>query len=52
MLQEDGYATPSEVTKIVFVKDTQGPSVYQVYTKESGNYVFWTVYANSGYAHG
>lgn len=52
MLQEDGYATPSEVTKIVFVQETQGPSVYEVYTKESGNYIFWTVDANSGYAHG
>lgn len=52
MLQEDGYATPSEVTKIVFVQETEGPSVYQVYTKESGDYVFWTVYANNGYAHG
>ena len=52
MLQENGYATPSEVTKIVFVQETSGPSVYQVYTKESGSYVFWTVYANSGYAHG
>ncbi|MDO4535682.1 MAG: hypothetical protein Q4B63_07740 [Clostridium perfringens] len=52
MLQEDGYATPSEVTKIVFVQETQGPSVYEVYTKESGNYIYWTVYANSGYAHG
>ncbi len=50
MLQEDGYATPSEVTKITFVQGT--PSVYEVYTKESGNYVFWTVYANNGYAHG
>ncbi len=53
MLQEDGYATPSEVTKIVFVQGQQGYSgYYEVYTKESGNNVFWTVYANTGYAHG
>lgn len=50
MLQKDGYATPSEVTKIVLVKGS--PSVYEVYTKESGDNVFWTVYANTGYAHG
>lgn len=50
MLEEDGYATPSEVTKITFVQGS--PSVYEVYTKQSGNYIYWTVYANNGYAHG
>lgn len=50
MLKQDGYATPSQVTKIVFIPGS--PGVYEVYTKESKNYVFWTVYANTGYAHG
>ena len=49
-LQKDGYANPDQVTKITF---TQGePSVYTVYTKQSKNWPFWTVYANTGYAHG
>lgn len=53
MLQEDGYATPSEVTKIVFVQGKEGyGNVYEVYTKQSGNYIYWTVDANTGYAHG
>ncbi|MGL5416332.1 MAG: hypothetical protein ACRDAU_11780 [Clostridium sp.] len=50
MLQQDGYATPSEVTKIVFVQGA--PNIYEVYTKQSGDNIYWTVDANTGYAHG
>ncbi|WP_297636020.1 PepSY domain-containing protein [uncultured Clostridium sp.] len=50
MLQQDNYATPSEVTKIVL--EQGAPSVYEVYTKQSGNNIYWTVDANTGYAHG
>lgn len=50
MLEKDGYDTPSEVTKIVLVKGS--PSIYEVYTKESGDNAFWFVLAYSGYAHG
>ena len=50
MLEQDNYAKPSDVTKIVLV--TGSPNVYKVYTKESGNNVFWIVAANTGNARG
>ncbi|MGL5634717.1 MAG: SH3 domain-containing protein [Sarcina sp.] len=50
MLKQNGYANPSDVTRIVFVPGK--PAVYQVYTKNSGNNVFWTVAANTGNAQG
>ncbi|WP_066869720.1 SH3 domain-containing protein [Clostridium mediterraneense] len=50
MLEQDNYAKPSDITKIVLV--TGSPNVYKVYTKESGNNVFWIVAANTGNARG
>ncbi|MGL5616293.1 MAG: hypothetical protein ACRDD2_08705 [Sarcina sp.] len=50
MITKDGYATASEITKITFNEGT--PAYYTVYTKESGTWPFWTVVANTGYAHG
>lgn len=50
MITKDGYATASEITKITLNQGS--PSYYTVYTKESGTWPFWTVIANTGYAHG
>lgn len=46
MLKQDKYVNPNGITKITFVKGA--PSGYNVYTKLSGNNIFWTVAANTG----
>ena len=56
MMEKDGYASPSQIVKVVFTPSNHKgrPGYYSVYTKESMKYNSsdWTVFANTGYAHG
>ena len=56
MMEKDGYASPSQIVKVVFTPSNHKgwPGYYSVYTKESmkSNSSDWTVFANTGYAHG
>ena len=56
MMEKDGYASPSQIVKVVFTPSNHKgwSGYYSVYTKESmkSNSSDWTVFANTGYAHG